>query len=476
MLRKRVVWGIFLLLVVRPVACSAGDLIKSIVIEKNKVTIQPNDSLKARFLVDDFFVEYDADIDLEKIPQSIVTLPFLLIIFSTVWASGETYYVDSMDWNIYYGLRKLKKIYKLLYPKTQWKGRLIPRKVTNTTPPAQMVDEKTHVAILFSGGLDSTVSSFYHRAKKQLLITAWGQYDFPLNKPELWAVAKERFQKFADDWGHSNAFLRSNYSEFFNHNEMEQLSPEIPTWRMFTIEDIGWAGLTAPILYAKGYPVLLIASSDSWEFGYPSAANPFVDSTMNFAGIRIKHDGFNLARFAKAEYLVNFCRHENIDKPYLTICQQRCVINCNDCGKCLATVMALFALGERPEDYGFYTTVEEIRPRVEKYLRAPITSLTKIERFSHIQNKIRQRLCMGDDSAKNLQWLLDIDLLTFVDNTYEKKIQKRIPWKDLHGLCPEIEVPAYYLDPDHKHPLWVAKESQEQQQDSKLSWLFGLFS
>jgi len=466
---------LLLALVIQQMSAAPNNLIKEMVVEKSKLTIRVHDTFKERFLLDDFFIEYE-DVDLEEMPQSIITLPFILTMISTVWASGETYYVDVMDQDVYVGLAKLKKIYKLMYPKTPWNGKLIPRKVVSTPKPAQQFDENTHVALLFSGGLDSTVTSLYHKHKKQLLITAWGQYDFPLNKPSLWETAKARFIAFGKQYGHENTFLKSNYSEIFNHDVLEQYSPEIPRWRMWTIEDIGWAGLTAPILYAKGYPVLLIASSDSWEYEYPSAANPFVDSTMNFAGIRLEHDLFDLTRFAKMEYLVNYVKTTGEAPPYLTICQQRTVHNCNDCGKCFASALALFAIGEHPIDYGFYTTVEEIRPRIEKYLGGELTSFARIERFNHIQRKIRERLSQGDKSARNLEWLLKIDLLGWLDNTYEKKVQVPLPWKKLSELCPEIEVPAYYLDPSHKHPLWAARDNEQHKKTGLWQYIKSLFS
>lgn len=451
---------------------ASNDLINELLIKKNTLRVSVNEHFKKRFLVDDFFVEYDEAIDLEQLPRSLVMLSFVLTIFSAVWVSGETYYLDSMDSDVYNGLEKLKKIYEILYPKTLWYGQLIPRKLVKTLPLDCPLDGRTHVALLFSGGLDSIVSSLCHSDKKQLLITAWGQYDTPLHNKPVWDVAKKHVLTFAQKYGHENSFIRSNYAEFFNHEALEKISPEIFQWRLHAVEDIGWIGLVAPILYTKGYSSLLIASSDTWAFSYPTASGPFVDSTMKFSGLRLAHDLFNSTRLEKVEYLASYLKGK--EKPYLRVCQRGGLHNCTDCWKCRATIMALFASGENPEEYGFFTTMDEMRPRVEAYLRGDVKSLTALECFIHIQEKIQQRLDSGDVSAQKLQWILDINIRGMINMTFESNYQQLIPWKELQVLCPEIEVPHYYLDPHYKHPLEMPSEKKSSR--SILGWLKSIVS
>ena len=61
--------------------------------------------------------------------------------------------------------------------------------------PSQLyrgIKQKEKTALLFSGGLDSTSTALAHLDKKQLLITAWGHWDLPLNEPALWQVRKRK--------------------------------------------------------------------------------------------------------------------------------------------------------------------------------------------------------------------------------------------------------------------------------------------
>lgn len=333
-----------------------NNLIERCTIKKNRLDITVNKEFKQAYLTDDFFVEYD--MSLEKLPYSIVTLPFVMNVISLVWISRKNYYIKEMDQEIYDSLMRIKEMFTLFYPKTAWTGELIPRKLVTNRFPTSKSSNKT--ALLFSGGLDSIASSFAHRDKQQLLITAWGQFGLPLHQPSLWHKVKNRLEEHATRYGHENTYLKSNYYDFLNFKKINNLSDEIYTWRIDTIEDIGWAGLTAPILATRGIKTLRIASSDVWDFPYPSAANPYIDGNITFAGIKIKHDQFDYTRYDKLAFIKNLCTHHLVEKPQLIICQTRQEkLNCATCEKCCITLLALIALDMDLEDYGYTLSVKK---------------------------------------------------------------------------------------------------------------------
>lgn len=168
----------------------ADNLIQSMHIDRNHLKISVNQNLKLRFLRDDFFAEYDEDIDLNALDSSLVTMPFVLNVLPIVWISNRDYSIDSMDEDLYHSLEKIKKVYERLYPKTSWTGNLIPRKLVKNKPLVSLKDSKDHIALLYSGGLDSLCASLMHMGQHQLLITAWGQWDVPLERGEIWQVRK----------------------------------------------------------------------------------------------------------------------------------------------------------------------------------------------------------------------------------------------------------------------------------------------
>ncbi|MBA2307509.1 hypothetical protein H0W26_05230 [Candidatus Dependentiae bacterium] len=426
----------------------AENLIKSVVINNNELKVLANDDFKSRFLKDDFFAIYEKDINLEKLDYSLVIMPFIMHVLSAVWISGETYYVDSMDRDLFYSIQKLKKVIKAMYPKTPWKGNLIPRKVVHNTQ--QFTHDESHMALLYSGGLDSTSSSFLHRDKKQLLITAWGQWDLPLNNPELWETMSKRFSSFAQQYGHTTSFIKSNYHDFIKNDVFHAMSPEILDWRMATIENIGWAGLTAPILFLKGYKVLRIASSDTWNYRYPFAGHPFIDNNISYAGIRLEHDMFNYTRLDKIEYIAHLKKEGIVENPWLYVCKNKLVAtNCCNCTKCLITILGFLAVGENPAEYDFTlspeVSIKNARHFLTEMIEKNFYSYGTMENFSHIQEKIKQRLARGEKIAHDFKWLLEIDFQSYITHTAEYKFQRKMQWKELHKLFPDISVPACYL-------------------------------
>ncbi len=406
-------------------------LIEKVTVTKNTVSITVNKAFKRAYLKDDFYVSYEKDIDLEQFDYSIVTLPFIMNVISLVWISGKEYHIDAMDREIHESLQRIKQIFKVMYPKTPWNGRLIPKKLIDHTPTAATTDET--MALLFSGGLDSTVSSLYHREKPQLLITAWGQSALPLNQPTLWGKIKRRVKRFAQKYGHSNAFLKSNYYYFLDFPKLKKLSPEIASWRTDTIEDIGWAGLIAPILLSRGIKTLRIGASEHWDITIGSAASPYIDSSIRFAGIRIYHDLFSMSRFDKIAYMVDLCNRGIVEKPQLTICQKpNNVISCGSCEKCCLTLALLLGAQAHPQDYGFSLSPEQAAQRIQRHLRnKPSFMVTTLWEYTALQKMIRNK------PVAHLEWLKDIDLSKKTAYTL-KPGSHTFSWAELDALFPHV--------------------------------------
>lgn len=413
------------------------DLIESIKVHKNRLDVKINKEFKEEYLEEDFFIEYDKDINLEKLDYSIVIMPFIMNVMSIIWVSGKEYHIKSMDKEVYDSLERVKSVFKVLYPKTKWTGRLIPKKlVTNKIPSPQ--DDAPTEALLFSGGLDSTCSSLTHRDKKQLLITAWGQCGLPLDDPKMWQTIQDHAVGFAQQYGHANTFIRSNYYYFLNFKKLGTLSPEIVSWRIYTIEDIGWAGMIAPILFTHGIKTLRIASSDCWGFPYPSAANPFIDSNIKFAGISLKHDQFELSRFDKTLHIASLRRHHLVAIPKLIVCQTGGRVNCSRCEKCLLTIISLMASGENPADYGF-AKYEAVKERTLTLLSKDKLSASGIWQFVDIQKKLPKLDESTYTQRFNLDWFLKLDVSS--KKPYDVKKTKKINWSTLKEMFPQIKAP-----------------------------------
>ena len=373
------------------------NLIEKVSVSRNKVSVTINKAFKAKYLKSNFFAEYDPNINLEHFDYSIVTMPFIMNAVSIVWISGNTYYVDEMDTELYYSLERVKKVFQTMYPRTSWDGELRARKlVHHPYLMSESTQEKT--AILFSGGLDSHASVFGHLDKKQLLITAWGHWDLPLNEHELWQTRKKKTITFAQKFGNEASFIKSNYQAFLNWEYLSNITPEITKWRLGAVEGLGWAGLVAPILLAKGYPALRIASSHTWLYPYPSASSPYIDNNIRFCGLRVIHDQYELTRVGKIELIARTCREKNIEKPFLKVCsfEKKSDKNCCVCRKCLSTIIGFFAIGQDPKQYGMPISLASTWSKTRELLAPTKLNEYTILYFKGVQQRIRGRLTRGE--------------------------------------------------------------------------------
>jgi len=355
---------------------SHPDFIESFeIINKNKIVVKADRSFSQEFIKEDFFAEYDVSIDLTRLDESIITIPFILSIIPIVWVSNKTYSINVMDKDLYYSLQEVKKVFRIFYPEQEWAGELIPEQlVTNTIVPSTISDEPA-LAILFSGGLDSVDSSMSHSDAKQLLITVWGS-DVPLHKVDMWSCVRQKCEKFARIYGHEHTFVKSNFKKFIEEGGRTQKRLadklyKIPNlWWMYTSQSLAYTGLTAPILAVNNISKILIASSHTFEDPSPFGSHPALDNNIGFAGITVFHDAADKDRVQKVMSINAICKEKNLPLPKLRVCWNKDPLggNCLKCGvKCLMTAANIISAGQLPQDYGMNMSVSEATKRSKSF-------------------------------------------------------------------------------------------------------------
>lgn len=416
-------------------------LIERIIVKKNKLSIELNAYFRKKYLKDNFFVEYDQNINLEKFDYSILTMPCIMNLISVIWISGDVYCVDEMDAELYHSLQRIKKVMQLMYPRTAWNGELRAAKLIAHPFDSSLSQEK-RTALLFSGGIDSWSSMLAHLDKKQLLITAWGHWDLPLHEAGMWKIRKSKIEECARQFGNEVSFLKSNYQAFLNWEYLSSLTPEIPKWRLGAVEGLGWAGLTAPILLTRGYQTLRIASSHTWLYPYPSAATPYIDNNLYFCGLRVLHDQYDMTRGAKIAHITQTLKEHSLEKPFLKICsyEKKQDKNCCTCRKCISTIMGFYAHGEDPLPYGLQCSLALAWERTEELLKRSHLNAYTILYFKGLQNTLRNRVNGGEKIPKELHALLSIDLGK--KTAAEASFQSILPRNELAKLLPGLIVPA----------------------------------
>lgn len=344
-------------------------LIQSVRVEKNKITIIPHENFASYFKEPAFVVEYDNDVDLSHLDESVISLPFIMICAPMVWASGKKFEIDRMDKDMYLSLQKIKYIFTLFLPTINWSGELIPRQLVENKPSAK---SRYKTALLYSGGLDSTSMAFAHQKEKHLLITLCG-IDIPFNHKERWDNIKIACKKFGARLGHANAFVRSNTCSAICYNFLKCLPDGLTKWWWwdYALPSLGFVGLTAPLLVQKGCTSLLFASSNTLDFPYPLANHPLVDNNLCFAGINVHHEQGHMTRIDKIAFISKCIRNE--PKPHLRVCWlSEEGGNCGTCEKCLRTINALLVFQEDIKAFGFDIPV---RTAMEKTLEFMTTKL-----------------------------------------------------------------------------------------------------
>lgn len=417
------------------------QLIKSIAISKNSLKVFAHDDFKKRYLMEDFFVEYDEDINLSEMDESLAVVPFIANIASIIWISGKTYTMHTLDQDFFDSLVRLKEVFKIFYPKTRWDGELKVTHLVKNRPRKFVKQSSAQMALLFSYGLDSVFSSFQHRDKKQLLITGWGQDDISLDNVDLWLSRKKQMVDFAQKYGHENSFLKSNYADFRNENALLSLTEEIQSWRLGAAEDIAWAGLAAPIMWAKGVESLYIGSSDPDP--YPVASNPFINENIAIAGHRFFCDQYGFTRQDKIEHMGVIMEKLGLENFFIKACTSQSSQNCHECDKCIITILAIFAAGLDPRAFGYSDNPERV---FQKWRGSSISKLSYLKRF-RLQS-IRNTVLKSADLAlhEKFRWLLEANLEENIENTFAVGQQTKVDYKTLFRLFPSIGIPKKLFD------------------------------
>ena len=348
-----------------PMLLSAhSDLIKSFeIINKNKIVVKANKTFSKQFIKEDFFAEYDESIDLTKLDESIVTIPFILSIIPVVWISNETYSIDVMDKDLYHSLQKIKEVFQMFYPHHSWSGELIPKKlVTNTIGPSNELDQPA-LALLFTGGLDSVNTSISHVDTKQLLITAWGA-DVKVRENKTWTRVLEQCRKFSQTYGHDHTFVKSNLREF---TEIPYLYAKVPRWWVHVSYVLSLAGLTAPLLVLRNISTLGIAATFTAEYPYQLGGHPAIDNNISFAGSSVYSTGSDKDREQKVMNINAICKEKELPLPRLRVCWSDPLgENCLECEKCIRTCVNIIAAGQMPREYGFNIDTKNVVQKLRK--------------------------------------------------------------------------------------------------------------
>lgn len=352
-----------------------------------------------------FYVSYDVNIS--SVPMSILNLPFISTLLPISWFVGFDIEVDELDRVFYEQVLKLKQQFSEYYPIISTKkSNLI---VGHLLESSNISSNKK--AMLYSGGVDAYATLFRHFEEVPDLITIKGA-DMTLDDEVQW---KELLC-----CNKRTKVLQQNTIYYIESNLREFITSEVKC----LVEGFNWYGkiqhglalscLTTPLSYLNNYSIVYIASSFDRKEGYEFinwGSIPEIDNLIRFNNTNIVHDGIELTRQEKVNYIVDWTvfKKQNIQ---LRVCYSNRdhTLNCNKCSKCLMTIFAIINTNKDPNDFGFqvdFSVFDKLKTLLKQGFNDRVKQYFWKEVYLESQNANR----FNDSDKEWKQAYLEIDQL-----------------------------------------------------------------
>jgi hypothetical protein len=191
----------------------------------------------------------------------------------------------------------------------------------------------------FSGGVDSFFSlirnhgrfDLGHRRRVSALMMVHGA-DVPVEDEETYRKLWDRYHAMAADFGVALVDARTSF-------------------RSGSLGKLSWPDLTHAACLAAcasslrtGFGCLLIPSGAPYRYSLkPWGSTPLTDPLFSSTSLRVEHDGAQLSRPEKIEYLST---HPVVQQQLRVCWRSRTDQNCGRCAKCFRTMAVLDAVGQ----------------------------------------------------------------------------------------------------------------------------------
>ena len=350
-------------------------------------------------------IEYSMDIGI--VPKSLMVIPFLCNVLPIIWITNSELNVDEVDKCFFEQIENIKNGYEKMYPMLQFKGSI---NVGNVIDNSREI-ENGNVACFFSGGVDAYTTLYRHLDEKPILVTVWGA-DIKLADKTGWSNVSLHTKQVAKEFGLEYIFIKSNFREIVNEPNLDHLVVKSNDmwWHGFQ-SGISLIGHMSVIAWEKNLSKDYIASSfpEYMKGKYTCASDPTIDNYVRFANCHTVHDGYELDRQQKINYIVDETNKRN-SKTSLRVCWiSSGGLNCCKCEKCYRTILELISEGGNPNEYGFKWRDKDIK-RCEKDFKYKIVSsqFNINQYYPSIQKaflKNRHRI----ESYDSYKWLVKMD-------------------------------------------------------------------
>lgn len=397
-------------------------VIQSPVIKENKITYtyQVSGEWKEAFRTKEaFFIEYSRDISL--VPESIAIVPLLGNLLPMAWVYDAEIIVPACDKDFYDSIEQFKQGYKDMYPMMQFGGKLTIGRIEENT-----LADQNGVAAFFSGGVDAFNTLTQHADEKPTLLTVWGS-DVNLEDVEGWNRVKAHLEQTAQDFDIQFVTIKSAFRKFLDERVLSRkVAVSGDGWWHGFQHGLGIYCHGAPLAYALGIKHIYFASSfTAADRGKVTcASDPTIDNFVRFCGASIVHDGYEYTRQMKVHNITQFVKKTGKRIPLRVCWESEGGSNCCHCEKCWRTILALYAEGESPNEYGFDYSKEQLKILAKKMRHSEDRMFSKL-RYAPIQKAMINN-CKKNNLPYEIRWFYDADMNHLGEAPIWKKIGRKL--------------------------------------------------
>ncbi|HEY49462.1 MAG TPA: hypothetical protein G4O13_05390 [Dehalococcoidia bacterium] len=395
--------------------------------------------LRKYFITDTFSIKYDSAIDLEKTGESILAIPIVSMVAPIAWAVGADVRVRELDATYLEAMANIKDIFRDICPQFSYSGNIHAEKaVVNTFGGSRTL-------LPFSGGVDSLTSYLRHKEEKPDLVLVCG-VQVPLFEREYWRGMRSDILSIANRDGIKALFIDTSLLRDIN---FELLSRQFGIeWIEHIAGDLVLLGVCAPITAPRAIGTVLIAASHTADDKESSAARPFIDEKVSWAGVRVVHDGYELRRQQKLGYIC-----QTGDMGYLSklrVCRESVVReNCGKCEKCFRTIVGLTVEGVDPNNCNFSVDRRTFAHIKDCFIKGK-TALDESRRFEWegIQKLLPEHIDTDIHGSREfLEWFREFDLSKYKANRVRHflwDVNRLYRNKRIKGPSIKRKVKSYY--------------------------------
>lgn len=357
-------------------------------------------------LEQEFVIDYD--IDISRVPASVAIVPFLANVLPMAWVYDAEVVAPVCDSGFCGCLPEVKRGYEEMYPSIRFGGSVHVGRIEENE------GDREGSICLFSGGVDAFNTLIQHIDERPMLFTLRGS-DVSLDDDRGWHKVESHIETVAADFGVSATSASSSFRSFLDEGVLsKKVSESGDNWWHGFQHGLGIIGQVAPLVWALKKRTVYIASSfTAAEHGRVTcASDPTIDNFIRFCGACVVHDGYEFRRQDKVRNIIHFSRDRDIAVRLRVCWESAGGSNCCHCEKCLRTILALYAEGAEPCDFGF--DCGDINKLGNLYHRKFSTLNTEeflVLRYEPIQEAMRANFESSETVAPGFRWFYEGDIL-----------------------------------------------------------------